>query len=96
MPTNTDILKKLGEFGKDIEYIKENIVKIEKHSENMANNNVNQWKAITKINTRCEAHLKTTDKNEDKNFTIKTIIVASISGGIVGLLCNNILKLLVK
>ena len=96
VPSNSDILVAIGGLKTDVENIKKDVAKTEKNIEKIANNNVNQWKAITEINTRCEEHLKMEDTRLSNGFTLKSVLLATLAGGTMGLLCNLLLPLFAK
>ena len=91
VPSNSDILVAIGSVKTEIVNLKKDVGKTEKNIDKIANNNVNQWKAIVEINTRCEERMK----KEDRNFTLKNVIIASTAGGLISLICNY-LPLLTK
>ena len=90
MPSNSDILIAIGSVKTEIVNLKKDVGKTEKNIEKIANNNVNQWKAIVEINTRCEERMKNENTRLSKGFTLKSILVAAIAGGFISLLCNYI------
>ena len=90
VPSNSDILVAIGSVKTEIVNLKKDVGKTEKNIDKIANNNVNQWKAIVEINTRCEERMK----KEDRSFTLKNVIIASTAGGIISLLCNYVPSLI--
>ena len=90
VPSNSDILVAIGSVKTEIINLKKDVAKTEKNIEKIANNNVNQWKAIVEINTRCEERIKNENTRLSKGFTLKSILVAAIAGGFISLLCNYI------
>jgi len=90
VPSNSDILVAIGSVKTEIVNLKKDVGKTEKNIEKIANNNVNQWKAIVEINTRCEERMKNENTRLSKGFTLKSILVAAIAGGFISLLCNYI------
>jgi len=90
VPSNSDILVAIGSVKTEIVNLKKDVGKTEKNIDKIANNNVNQWKAIVEINTRCEERMKNENTRLSKGFTLKSILVAAIAGGFISLLCNYI------
>jgi len=80
VPSNSDILVAIGSVKQKLINLK-GCGKDRKEYRKIANNNVNQWKAIVEINTRCEERMKSENTRLSKGFTLKSILVAAIAGG---------------